>query len=618
MLSKYTYQLPAYFGLLSLSLTPAWAQSQTPITSSNVDSSTDIQELVVTSARTPIPLEESLLTTHVITQEQLALTGPRDLGSALGRVSGVDFADSGGRGSVNGVFVRGNATGATLILIDGVRSASATTGATDLNNIPVEHIEQIEIVTGPTSSLYGADAVGGVINVITKQPSAEGFNGSANISLGSNSLQEYGVSTSFGTEKNQFGLNINYEDTDGIDRTLSQADGNGDDDGYEQLNVGLTGNLTLTDSFSARLAYLYSDSTAEFDNTFGADTGFFSDTELQKVSAQLIQSINQDLTINYDFGYVEDESVTPAFFSDITTERFSAGINASFEHSAHTTIVAGVDYYDDQVETLSDFTETSRDNLGFFAQALYNRGAISSIASLRYDDNEAYGDEVTTTLALGYDLTSDLEVILSYGTSFRAPTFNDLFFPGFSNPDLNPEQGESIELSFQYHYENLNARISLYQTDIEDLIAFDFATFLPMNVSEASLEGVEIELSTQAFDWLFSANLDYLDAIDETANSRLTDRARVTANLSAQKQFNALNLLIDWQAETGRIDGGNRIGGYGILGVSANYIFNEKLSLNVRVDNLFDRDYVLNLASGLANPFQTEGRIGKASLNYRF
>ena len=132
---------------------------------------------------------------------------------------------------MNGVFVRGNATGATLILIDGVRSASATTGATDLNNIPVEHIEQIEIVTGPTSSLYGADAVGGVINVITKQPSAEGFNGSANISLGSNSLQEYGVSTSFGTEKNQFGLNINYEDTDGIDRTLSQADGNGDDDG---------------------------------------------------------------------------------------------------------------------------------------------------------------------------------------------------------------------------------------------------------------------------------------------------------------------------------------------------------------------------------------------------
>ena len=220
MLSKYTYQLPAYFGLLSLSLTPAWAQSQTPITSSNVDSSTDIQELVVTSARTPIPLEESLLTTHVITQEQLALTGPRDLGSALGRVSGVDFADSGGRGSVNGVFVRGNATGATLILIDGVRSASATTGATDLNNIPVEHIEQIEIVTGPTSSLYGADAVGGVINVITKQPSAEGFNGSANISLGSNSLQEYGVSTSFGTEKNQFGLNINYEDTDGIDLSL--------------------------------------------------------------------------------------------------------------------------------------------------------------------------------------------------------------------------------------------------------------------------------------------------------------------------------------------------------------------------------------------------------------
>ena len=389
ILSRYIW-LPVAVSLLS-PVTPILAQS-------NVNDGID--ELVVTSARTPILLQDSLPTTHVITQEQIALAGPRDLPSILGRVSGVDFTDSGGRGSLSSVFVRGNAPGATLILIDGVRTASATTGATDLNNIPVEHIERIEIVTGPASSLYGADAVGGVINVLTKQPTGEGLNGSANISLGSNSLQEYGLSTSFGNKKNQASLNINYEDTDGIDRTLGQADGNGDSDGFDQLSVGLIGDLTISEGLSARLDYLYSDSTTEFDNLFGTDSGFFSDTELQKFSAKLTQSSNENLTINYDLGYFEDELITPAFFSDITTERFTIGVNASFEQNSATTLVVGAEYYDDRVDTL----ETERDNLGIFAQALYNPGSFSGIASFRYDDNETYGSETTGTVALGYCL----------------------------------------------------------------------------------------------------------------------------------------------------------------------------------------------------------------------
>lgn len=602
---------------ISVSVVPfAYSESAVP-------SLSDIEETVVTSVRISIPLSESLPTTHVISNSDIELSAARDLSSLLGRVSGLDFRDSGGRGSANGVFVRGNSPSATLILIDGVRSASATTGATDLNNIPLDSIERVEIVKGPLSSLYGADAVGGVINVITKTFTEKGLGGNISLGFGSNSLQEYGFASTYGTDNHQLGLSVNYEDTDGIDRTLRTELGNGDSDGFDQLNVGLTANLKLSESTSAKLGYLYSEGRTEFDNNFGTDLGSFTDNELQKFSADVNQFVSNTLTVNYDFSYFEDEAVTPVFGSDITTERLSLGVNASWVHSAEATFVFGADYYDDDVDTLENFPETQRDNLGVYGQALYNSGRFSGIASTRFDDNEAYGDSTTGTVALGYELVSGLEAVVSYGTSFRAPSFNELYFPGFGNPAVQPEESDSAELSLKYTQGNFNARLSVYDTQVDDLIAFEVVSFDPFvgranNIQEASLQGVELEVAAKVYDWFINANIDYLDAVNETTDSRLTDRARVTANVSAETNIGLYSILVDWQAETGRIDGGTNIGGYGILGASIHYDINQNLMLSFRADNLLDQDYTLNLANGAANPFQTEGRVAKASVRYTF
>jgi len=368
-------------------ITLAIAASVAPSVYSDIEYARgEIEESVITSARVSIPLRESLPTTHVISHEQIRLSGARDLGSVLGRVSGLDFRDSGGRGSANGVFVRGNAPSATLILIDGVRSASATLGSTDLNNIPLEVIERIEIVTSPISSLYGADAVGGAINIITKKATTNGFAGATEVGFGSNALQDYGLSASYGNDAHQFGASVNYEDTDGIDRTLNTTDGNGDEDGFDQLNLSLSANLRLSDTTSARLSYLYSDSTTEFDNPFGVDGGQFTDNQLQKFSSSVTQNIGEDLVVNYNLGYFQDESVTPApsaFPSDITTERLTLGVNANWIYSEDTILVGGVEYYDDDVETLSNFPETQRDNLGVFGQFLYKPSAFNGIANIR-------------------------------------------------------------------------------------------------------------------------------------------------------------------------------------------------------------------------------------------
>jgi len=311
------------------------------------------------------------------------------------------------------------------------------------------------------------------------------------------------------------------------------------------------------------------------------------------------------------------------FGSDITTERLSFGVNASLLYTDSVTFVAGADYYDDEVETLSNFPESNRDNLGVYAQGIYNDGRFSTIASLRYDDNQAYGTDTTGTLAIGYELTDSLEAVFSYGTSFRAPSFNELYFPGFGNPDVQPEEAESMEVSLKYSHSDFDARLSVYDTDVDNLIAFDIVSFDPFigfanNIQEASLQGVELQFGVEINDWYLNANIDYLDAINETTASRLTDRARVTANVSAQTQIGAYSLLVDWQAETGRVDGGNDIGGFGILGISVDYRMNKNLSFSVRADNLFDQNYVLNLAGGPTNPYRVEGRVAKASVKYSF
>ncbi len=576
------------------------------------------EEVIVTANKVEVPLKLSLPTSHIISAQDIERRQPRDLGSLLGNIGGIDFRDTGGRGSASGIFLRGTSSSQVVVLIDGVRSASATLGSTALENIPVEAIERIEVVKGPLSGLYGADAVGGVVQIFTKKGSDAGLGGDLHVSYGSHNSSDYGVTINAGTDKYQFFASLAKEETDGIDRTDIQTDGNGDRDSFEETS----GNLSVTANFSeqlkAQLTYLRSEGTSEFDNAFGADNGRFSESELESIGAKVVYSPLDNLDLSLDLGYFSDHAITPVFASDIQTRRRSMALQGDIQLSTTSLLTLGVDYYDDNVDTLAAFVETERDNEGYFVQWLASFDAFSIATSVRYDDNQAYGDDTNGSLALSYKFAENLELVASAGTAFKAPTFNDLYFPNFGNPDVTPEESQNYELALRGFHGGVDWRLSAYRSNVDDLIGFDLTTFTANNTSEATLEGVELELATTLSGWDFEANLNYLDARDDITNEYLDDRASLSAAVQAGRQFNDLYIGVNAKAEHGRHDReGETLGGFSVWGVSLVYDVTDNFKVSGRVDNIFDKDYTLNLASSTA-AYETEGTVAKVNLQYSF
>ena len=587
---------------LALSTSPAFAS--------------DKEEIVVT-AKGEQTIENILHTSHVFTLEDIEAAQVKDIPALLDLVAGINISDSGGRGSATSVFVRGTSSSQTIVLIDGVRVGSATLGSAALNSYPIEAIERIEVLKGPFSGIYGADAVGGVIQLFTKK-GGEGL-GVVGATIGSDSLNEYDVAFNGGGDRYSFHIAAHSEDTDGIDRTSIQSDGNGDDDGYEETAYSFGGQVALSDAVTAKLSVLATDSTVEFDNTFGADPGLQTESKTLSSAFAINTQLADNWTWSTTLGLNEDEAVTNGSFpSEFVTNRDTLGTEFAWQISGDSYLTFGADYYEEDIESSNDFPVTERDNTGVFAQYQNLSDRFGLVASLRYDDNSAYGSDTNGSLALNYNISDEVRVVASYGTAFVAPSFNFLYFPFFGNPDLLPEESESVELSLVGNYQNIDWRLSTYRTDVENLFSFNPVTFLAANVGQAKLEGIEAELSTRLANWNLSVSADVLDAVNQETGIELDDRAERSVALRAVRDFGPLNLRFDLKAQSGRFDNsGTELSGYGLFDVSAIYQVNKNLEFAANVDNVFDKDYTLNLI-GSTERYNTEGRQAKLSVRYKF
>jgi vitamin B12 transporter len=575
-----------------------------------------IPEIVVTT-KSNQELNDVLATSHILTAEDIEAAQARDIPDLLDQITGISVRDSGGLGSATSVFVRGTSNSQIIVLIDGVRVGSATLGAAALNSYPVESIERVEVVKGPLSGIYGADAVGGVIQLFTKK-GGESI-GSVSATIGSDSLQKYSLTLNGGNDKHSFHIGAFSEDTDGIDRTSIITGGNEDEDGYEQTALNIGARTTLSDNTVANLSILYTDSTAEFDNTFGSDSGLMTDSETLSSALNITTQFNELLRWTTTLGLNEDESVTNGDFpSTFTTERDNLATELSMGLSDNTQLIVGLDYYEENIKSSTDFATDERDNKGAFALLESTLGAFGVVGNLRYDDNSAYGSDTNGSIAVNFDFNDNLRVVASYGSAFVAPSFNFLYFPFFGNPDLKPEESDSFELSLLGNNASLDWRVSAYKTDIENLHSFDPATFLAANVGEAEIQGIEFEVNTKVIDWDLGINLDLLSAEDKDTGTELDDRAERTLAISASRSFGKVDLLLNLKAESDRYDNrGTELDSFELFDVSAVYNVNDKLKFLANIDNVFDEDYTVNLI-GSSERYNTLGRKAKLSVKYSF
>jgi vitamin B12 transporter len=587
------------------------------ISASFLTTNTFATDEVIVTAKSGQTLSEVLPTSHVITRDEIALSQAQDIAQLLDSISGLSVRDSGGRGSVTSLFIRGAANSQIIVLIDGVRVGSATLGSAALNSYPIEAIDRIEVIKGPLAGIYGADAVGGVIQLFTKK-GAEG-NGAVRVTAGSDSLLEYGLALHHASEKFSFHISADAEETDGIDRTSILTGGNDDLDGFEESAYSLGAQWQANDTTQVNLSVLSSDNTASFDNTFGDDIGDASTTKTLSTALQITNELSDAVVWSTVAGINKDETDTfssfPSFFE---TERDSLGTEFALALTSNHNLVIGADYYQENIVSSTNFPIDERDNTGVFALLQSEIGEFSLLGSLRYDDNSAYGNETNGSIALNYDLDDDVRMVLSYGTAFVAPSFNFLYFPFFGNADLLPEESTSMEFSLLGNSHNVDWRVSFYDTEVVNLFSFDSATFLAANIGEATLRGMEIETTVNLEEWRIGATLDLLQATNQDTGIKLDDRAEHTIKLSAARDYQNLNVRFDLKAESNRYDlGGQELSGFVLFDMSARYRVNERISILANMDNVFDQDYTLDLI-GLGERYRTQGRQTKISINYDF
>ncbi|WP_024598603.1 TonB-dependent receptor domain-containing protein [Pseudoalteromonas sp. TAE56] len=583
-----------------------------------------IEKIIVTANKFEQSINDVLASVSVIERAEIEASNVRDLPTLLSTRVGFQVNPNGGFGQNTGVSLRGTGSGDTLILIDGVRTGSATLGQKALNNVPLNSIERIEIIKGSRAAVYGSDALAGVINIITR----ESDNLSLSATFGSDSYQNYQVAGSVKSGDITTAFNAGFEKTDNFDVLQGVAP---DEDGYENKNLGFKVNYTDAHYGDFKLLGQYSEGFADYDSRFSpADSTIerddFKNYQLSagwsKNYTNQTHSIDLALaTDDSDNTYV-DFSVGPTT-STFITKRTQVDYNGQYLLSDELNISGGVNWYNDDVSHSSQlFVEDSRDVLAVFVGAYYDADKVLANLTVRQDDDEQFGDETTYTAAAGYHLSEDATFRISQSTGFKAPTFNDLYFPLYGNPDLQPEKSVNRELGLSVDFDIAQVDVAIFRNDIEDKIDYD-ANFALANIDEARYEGVEFSLSQQFFGFDSNLNFAYLSAEDEETGAELRNVAKRTFNWELAKQFGAFDARLDMQYRSDREGAVTRLGSYTLWNLAGNYQVNEHIEVSLRVENLFDKEYNAvdsnaDFTTGQVYYYNTPERRFFAGASYQF
>ncbi len=560
---------------------------------------TTADPIVVTATRTAQTVDGAMAPVTVITREDIETRQVRSLQDLLRGSAGMNVGNAGGAGKATNVFLRGTESDHVLVLIDGVKVGSASLGTAPFQDLPVEQIERVEIVRGPRSHLYGSEAIGGVIQIFTRRGGGE-LTPSVSVGGGSFGTTNGSLSLSGGGDDGWFNVGLSGERTDGFDACSGEPGVAGcfntepDDDGYENAAGSLRAGYRFDGGTEIDFHYLASDNETDFDGDFQNET----ETEQEVLGGGIRLAPGDNTMVKLDLGRSEDLTTNlldGAFASRFDTIRDSATVQVDQFVGDDHMFTAGVDYIDDRVESDLAFVETERDNVGLFTQYQGSFGQQELQLGLRRDDNEQFGEKTTGGITLGHRLAGGQRVTLSYATAFKAPSFNELYFPGFGNPDLGPEESDSVELGIA----SAGGRwaVYLFDTDIDDLIGIDPDTFAPVNIDAARIRGLEITYNTTLADWILNASLTLLDPENRSAGldgNQLPRRAEETLRVDLDRDFGRFSAGATLIAEGRKYDdlaNTREIDAYATVDVRGAMRFGDDWQLQLRIVNLFDEAY---------------------------
>lgn len=570
-------------------------------------------EIVVTPTRTPLTVEQIVGDVSVITAREIAEAGQTTLIELLQSQPGIEIAQQGGTGTNAAIRIRGGNPGHTLVLIDGLRVGSATVGTTPLESVSLDQVERIEILRGPASSLYGADAVSGVIQIFTKRGLGEP-KVSALLGAGSHGLIKGDVSYGGETGATRFSLGAGYARTDG-GFSAARPGTYGfmpDDDGETRHSAHLNLDHALGAAHRIGFTGFYNRSQVDYDagtaddyavNHVNGLSAWWKSRLADGWESSLLIGLGQNHTKNYGGspGSIDTDQVQYQWQNDF---RLPLG-----------NLTASLERVEQEVHANTDYSKPRRTvNAG---QAGYQAqwGAHALQASLRHDDYSDFGGHTTGMAGYAYAFAPAWRVSASYGTSFKAPTFNDLYWPDTpyfrGNPNLEPEKGRNLEIGLRYLQGRTQFSLTAYRNRVDDLIVYVYPTM--ENVDSAKLDGITLSGQTVLWGTRIRASMDRQAAEDASTGKGLPYRAPLHGTLDISRSFDRWEIGAALVASDRRYPdpySAEKLAGYALVDLRADYRFSPQWKFIARINNALDADYQLSAG------YNTPGINGFMGLEY--
>ena len=570
------------------------------------------QTVVITGTREPLAADRLAADVAVIDGETLRYTLADSLADLLRREAGLQLSRSGGPGQSSGLLIRGASSQQSVVMVDGVRVGSATLGYAAVEALGLAQVERVEVLRGPGSSLYGADAVGGVVNLITRRgQGAPSFDG--RVALGGYGSREASAGVRGSQGAFDYAGVVSSERSAGVSalRPNDQfGNYNPDRDGFRldaaQLRLGwspLSGHRIGLTLVQTRLNSQY-DASEFLPPTYAQDASADFRTRQRTEVAALDWHGKIDAALEASARVsrsVDDARNGGVAVDHFRTVREQAVAQLAWSAAAFGRLVVAAEHQQDEATSTSYAALAQRRNNALVAELTGAAGAWLWQADARRDHSSDFGAVDTARIGGGYRLTPGLRLRALAGNTFRAPSFNDLVYPGYGVPTLQPERGRSVELGLVWHSAGSEASATVYRNRVHDLIGYEsnpancpnhpsYAFGCAANISRAQLQGATLSAQHRAGAWLLKAQLDHLRATDQDSGAPLQRRAKRQATLAAEWTAG------DWSAGTSllhlgqRPDGGKMLAALTTVDISTTWRPAPAWSLQAKLLNATDRD----------------------------
>jgi vitamin B12 transporter len=541
----------------------------------------DENTIVVTATRLQQDINNTLADVIVIERAEIEKLQPQSLVDLLTNIAGIDFVQKGGHQQDASLFIRGANANQALILIDGIRVGSSTLGVKSVTNISIPQIEKIEVIKGPRAALWGSDAIGGVIQIFTRR--LDSGEVSASVSYGSNVTRSAEVSVGLGNEKVSNTITYSKKESNGFNVRTGIDD---DKDGFDNESLSLRGDLSINNNAVIDWVAQADQGMNEFDTTFGSDVSNYKNHHYGLRYSQKISDWNNQVAINQsrDHSYGDKTSV-------FETRKQEVKLLTQIQLNEWWAFGAGIERLDENVErTTNDYDEEERSTQSYFINANFIDQEWLAEMAVRYDDIEKIASETTANLGLGYRLTSSDLLSLNFAQGFKAPSFNDLYYPFGGNDELESETSDNIELIYKSQFDNASFVATLYSAEIDNLIQWNPGPngWTPMNVGQAKMLGGEARLSVKQQDFEHNLSLSYVDAEDASDGSQLIRRAKQRFNYDLTFSQDNLSLVTQLQYVGKRKEFSGYLDSYVKVNLGVSYNISSQWLVNLKVNDLFD------------------------------